>query len=230
MKGSDVGILVKYISAFDRREIDDAHVESWVDALEKHSFRLQDAKRAVADHFGQSHEYLTPKHVIDRVIEIGNARVMLQRGEQAALEAGARKEIQADDLDPRTRSLLEGFAEATSMDRVLDEPGSGPTERDLADPEMPPTAVALLAELHNVSPEFVLQRRRALGETCETCGAGQSRVCFSPRSGQKLTTAPAHQARLVKAGVLTSVSELDRLEGIRRFEEHIGMRPAGGAS
>jgi hypothetical protein len=75
MKRSESQILLAKIAAYDRRTIGDADNAAWTEVMTNSDVPLSDALVAVAAHFGASHDYLMPIHIIERVKAIRRERL-----------------------------------------------------------------------------------------------------------------------------------------------------------
>ena len=75
MKPSEALILLATIARTDKRTAGEPEARSWADLMTKNDVPLDDAIDAVQHHFGTSHDYLMPIHIIDRVREVRRERL-----------------------------------------------------------------------------------------------------------------------------------------------------------
>lgn len=69
----ETGEVLAKIQAFNNRNVDEAVLRAWHDALNDQ--QLQDCLRAVTDHFKESNEWIMPSHIIQRVKEYRRSRI-----------------------------------------------------------------------------------------------------------------------------------------------------------
>ena len=75
MKSSEAMVLLTKIATTDKRNAGETEAKSWAEIMTDNDVPLPDALVAVREHFGSSHDYLMPIHIIERVKAIRRERL-----------------------------------------------------------------------------------------------------------------------------------------------------------
>lgn len=194
MTDDEVIDLLTTAAAYDRRKVGDADVVAWRAAIGDLDF--PDALDAVVGHYTESTEWLMPAHVRTRVKAIRSAR--LAKEIPPAPPAGMADNV-IDYREALQRSLKR-LASGWSIGLAL-ESGKGDEPND---------------EYLGIRGEGREQRNARLAAMtvkCPRCRARVNKRCVNA-VGLPLVAAPAHDARLVAAGVARWVE----VNGQRRAE------------
>lgn len=171
--------LLTTAATFDRRTVGDADVIAWRAAVGDLDF--PDAHTAVIQHYTDSTDWLMPAHVRVRVKAIRAARlaseVMPAPSPELADDPERYKAVFQQDL----KRIARGW----SMPRAISQ-AAEPTEDYL--------------EARGEDPKRREVRVGAMTVQCPRCGALANERCKNAL-GEPISTEPAHDARLVAAGL-----------------------------
>lgn len=181
MTDEEIIDLLTTAAAFDRRTVGDADVIAWRAAVGDLDF--PDAQLAVTQHYTNSTDWLMPAHVRTRVKAIRAAR--LASGPMPAPAPELTDDPERYKL--AFRAELKRIAGGWSMPKeITSGTGADPTEEYLG--------------LRGEDPRRRELRLAAMTARCPRCGALANERCVNAL-GNPLSTEPAHEARLVAAGL-----------------------------
>lgn len=193
MNASEAAILLGVCAAYDRRTVGEIDAMAWAEALA--DIRLDDAKIAVVHHYRDSDRWIMPAHVRQIVKDHRRARL-------------AHEVMPAPDPTLAENAL----AYKAALDRSIDRIASG-WNKGLAleaGQGAEPNNGYLAARGQDPHRDL---RIAALPSPCPHCKAAPGDRCINA-AGTPLSTEPAHEARLVAAGLARWVE----VRGVRRAE------------
>lgn len=184
--------LLRRIAHLDnRRPPDDEALETWHDLMAPLDY--DDARRAVAEHYATSGEYLRPIHIVN-----GVKRIRARRLEQSVTNPPPPG--LADDTLAARRYLqqqIKAIADGRFVNKVLALPpgarrqGPPPDEWQNARADMAGT---------DRDDEAAEVRRAALAVGCPHCHALPGKPCTLAGTREPVRKIPAHEARIEAAG------------------------------
>lgn len=180
MNDSEAAMLLALAASYDRRTVGVADARAWAAVLADVS--LDEGLDAVKAHYGASTEWLMPAHVRHRVKTWREARLAREVMPAPAPEL-------ADDLRAYKAALdrsIERIADGRSVGRAL-AAGKG----------QPPSEVFVAARGEGPERRIRLAAQEVI---CPRCAAAVGERCINPL-GKPLGTQPAHEARLIAAGL-----------------------------
>ncbi|MFE4328702.1 hypothetical protein ACFRQM_04385 [Streptomyces sp. NPDC056831] len=212
MTPADAAELLTLAAAFDRRTVGEADARAWAAAL--NSMPLDDdARAAIARHYAETSDWLTPAHVRKHRAKIRSERVEAANvlydgipGETGAESIARRRTLLAAVADgriaPQTTAQAVGRAPSTAPLALTGGPAPELVDHLEATGRTVPDAVA--EELHTFRP--VRAERESLAEhgqpdplnvRCpyEPCRAEASQQCRMGKNGAKRRATP-HPSRL----------------------------------
>lgn len=200
--------LLSTAAAFDRRTVGEADVIAWTATVGDLDFG--DARDAVVQHYRDSREWLMPADVRKIVKAMREARL--------AREVLPAPEPELTDDQRAYKAALdqniEQIADGRSVGRAL-AAGSG----------RPPTDAFVTARGEGPQRRIRLAAQEVI---CPRCAAAVGERCVNPL-GKPLGTQPAHEARMVAAGLAEPVearrlspAAIARHPGLRLVEQSTG--------
>lgn len=174
MNQAEAARLLSMASAYDRRTIGEADALAWADAL--HDVDYSDAAQAVREHYRDSREWLMPADVRNRVKAIRDDRLRSTPIEPPGHELTDDARRYMASLNRNVRAIADGYALPRAIERA-EPPEEITTRTGRAD-----------------------RRIRSLPYSCPWCHASAGDRCVNAL-GDALTSVPAHDARLVAAGL-----------------------------
>lgn len=187
MTDEEVIDLLTTAATFDRRTVGDADVIAWRAAVGDLDF--PDAQMAVIQHYTDNTDWLMPAHVRTRVKALRAAR--LAKGPM--LEPAAEITDDPERYKAAFRAELKRIAGGWSMPKeITSGTGAEPNEEYLG--------------LRGEDPRRRELRLGAMAVRCPRCGVLANDRCVNAL-GNPLSTEPAHEARLVAAGLAEWVDE-----------------------
>lgn len=174
MNRAETAQLLAMVQAFDRRTVGESDVLAWADVL--HDIDHADAAQAVRDHYRDSHDWLMPADVRKRVKAIRDDRLRAIPTEPPDHEITDHARSYIASLQGNIRRIADGYALPRGIERA-EPPEEITTRTGRAD-----------------------RRIRSLPYSCPWCHASAGDRCVNAL-GDALTSVPAHDARLVAAGI-----------------------------
>ncbi|WP_327047270.1 hypothetical protein OG320_05095 [Microbispora sp. NBC_01189] len=194
MNPSEAAVLLGIAAAFDRRTVGEVDARAWAEALA--DVALDDARAAVVEHYRESARWLMPADVRTRVKAMRRAR--LEREVLPAPPAELCDDVKGYKaaLDRRIAQIADGWSKGLALDAPKGQHR--------------PTEAYRKARGEDARHDL---RVASLHLPCPHCKAAPGAVCVNA-VGKPLATEPAHEARLVAAGL----ARWTEVRGVRRAE------------
>lgn len=181
MNPSEAAELLGVAATFDRRTVGESDAVAWAAAL--HDITLDDAKRAVVEHYRESREWIMPADVRRRVKAAREARMARHAVPPPPPELADRPAEYRAALKRDISRLADGWGISNALTPAK---GSGAPS-------------AAYTRARGDAPHRRV-RVEAMRVHCPHCHAAAGDQCVNAL-GKPLTTQPAHDARLVAAGL-----------------------------